>query len=165
MSQPENNVPDGLAVRLIDVRAARINAVAWGKDGQAPDWAVTPEDEDNGSLKLVGVGDKLMIQLTAALTARRIAIQIGLQGLYEVDLNSPALRPASDKDGSVFDRIPEEYRPYLAALGTQDLHPYLRQAFHAISIQMDPTARIMMTPQGGWDILTVEPGEDANRLF
>ncbi|WP_204801903.1 hypothetical protein [Mycobacterium riyadhense] len=145
----------GIAVRLIDVRAARINAIALGKDSEPPDWAVKAEGEDAGAIRLMTAqDDRLVVQLTAMLTGRLMAIEIGLQGLYEVDKDSPGLLPASEDTQSVLDRIPAEFRAELAALATDDLYPYLRHAFHTISTQIDPNSRIMLTPSDGWSVLT-----------
>jgi hypothetical protein len=68
------------------------------------------------------------------------------------------LLPTSDDKHSVWERMPSEFRAELAAQAGHDLYPYLRQAVHTTSMQLDPRSRIILSPVGEWDILTASAG-------
>ena len=104
------------------MRLAHVRGQVWANNEEPPDWVGDVTTNENGVMKLIGLDDHVMVQFTAKVVRGQIAIDIALQGLYEVSEASSVLLPRDeDEHRWMVQRIPEEYRPAVIEQATLDL--------------------------------------------
>jgi hypothetical protein len=142
---------EGLAFRLLDVRLAHVRAQVWANNEERPEWASAIKTGEDAVMNLAGLDDHVMAQLRVRIAQERIAIDIALQGLYEVSEGSSVLLPRDEGDHRwMVQRIPEEDRAAVIDQAATDLYPYLRHHIAELSSQLDQTSRIVLTPPSKW---------------